>query len=253
MTNYAALERYLRQHDDAVVALSFPELDRLVEGLPASATKYPAWWANSRTAQPHAHYWLDAGRRATPDFAAHHVRFTWGSETRTGPRAPTPTTYVRANPHEDSRAAPTYRDGREFELHAAEVLSRRWNVDLSSRPVTLKGGVIKKFDLVSSDGCIVGDAKYYKNIAVPAAKWSTLAEYVWLLQHVEGAQQRFMVFGFDREVADRWLKRFRPLTEGLDFGSSTATISSRSRGPELTIHQEGAHRTSVNSTTSART
>jgi hypothetical protein len=112
---------------------------------------------------------------------------------------------------------PTWADGREFEEYAARFLSAEWGIDLACRPVTLPGGVTKKFDLVSADGHIVGDAKYYKNIAVPAAKWSTIAEYVWLLQHVPNAKRRFMAFGLDVEVATRWLSRFRGLTEGIEF------------------------------------
>jgi DNA-binding MarR family transcriptional regulator len=108
---------------------------------------------------------------------------------------------------------------REFELHAKRVLSARWHVSLEPRVVRLTEAAEPKvkFDLVSADATIVGDAKFLKNIAVPAAKWSVIAEYVWLLQHVKNAKRRFMVFGQDRQVAQRWLVRFRPLTEGVEF------------------------------------
>jgi hypothetical protein len=76
--------------------------------------------------------------------------------------------------------------------------------------------VTHQFDLVSLDGRIVGDAKWFKTLAVPAAKWSVIAEYVWLLEHLD-ADRRFIVFGQDRDVPERWLKRFRPLTEGVSF------------------------------------
>jgi hypothetical protein len=115
-----------------------------------------------------------------------------------------------------SPATPTWADGKAFEHHAARFLGDLWGVRLCERPVTLPGGVVKKFDLVSEDADIVGDAKFYKNISVPAAKWSTIAEYVWLLQHVD-ASRRFMVFGLDKKVATRWLSRFRPLAVGVDF------------------------------------
>ncbi len=61
--------------------MTFRELDALVGGLPASARQYPAWWANTRTAQPHSYHWLDAGRRAKPDFNGQRVRFELGSAT----------------------------------------------------------------------------------------------------------------------------------------------------------------------------
>jgi len=74
------------------------------------------------------------------------------------------------------------------------------------------------FDLVSPDSTVVGDAKWYKDLRpIPAAKLSVIAEYVWLLGHIEGAERRFLVFGQDREVPLRWLKRFAPLLDGVEF------------------------------------
>ncbi|MDE3205371.1 MAG: hypothetical protein KGQ66_14285 [Acidobacteriota bacterium] len=71
-----ALTARLNARRDAVVEMSFAEMDRLVPGgLPLSARKQLGWWANSRTAQPQARAWLDAGRRADPDFGAGVVRF----------------------------------------------------------------------------------------------------------------------------------------------------------------------------------
>jgi hypothetical protein len=67
-SRYQALTLFLIGKEEAVVTLSFSELDRIVNGLPASAKKYQAWWANTDRGQPHAHYWLDANRRAKPDF-----------------------------------------------------------------------------------------------------------------------------------------------------------------------------------------
>ncbi len=106
--------------------------------------------------------------------------------------------------------------GIRFEANARRVLSAQWGVTLEPREVRLAQGVRHKFDLVSGDGQIVGDAKYYKNIPVPAAKWSTIAEYVWLLQHVN-ASRRFLVFGQDRQIPERWLDRFKLLTDGIEF------------------------------------
>ena len=107
--------------------------------------------------------------------------------------------------------------GLVFEAHARDVLSRLWAVSLEPRLVRITEGLNHKFDLVSRNDETVGDAKFFKNIPVPAAKWSVIAEYVWLLQHVRQAKRRFMVFGQDREVPERWLSRFRSLTEGMEF------------------------------------
>ena len=87
---------------------------------------------------------------------------------------------------------------------------------LNEGTVQVGGLVPWKFDLVSSDQRLVGDVKWLKNIAVPAAKWQAIAEYIWLLQKVN-ADKVFMVFGRDAEVAERYLKRVRPLTPPLEF------------------------------------
>jgi hypothetical protein len=77
MSRYAPLTPFLLSKPDAQIALSFDELDSIVPGgLPASAKQYPAWWANNAASQPHAKYWLDAGRRATPDFKRKQATFT---------------------------------------------------------------------------------------------------------------------------------------------------------------------------------
>jgi hypothetical protein len=116
-----------------------------------------------------------------------------------------------------SPTPPAITSGRAFEEHAREVLSRAWGVPLASRSVTLRGGLHHSFGLVSGDGSFVGDAKWFKDIAVPSAKFSVIAEYVWLLQHVEHAQRRFLVFGHDRAVPERWLHRFGAMLDGVEF------------------------------------
>lgn len=82
--------------------------------------------------------------------------------------------------------------------------------------VEVAGQATWKFDLVSPDLQYVGEAKWLKNIPVPAAKWQAIAESIWLLQKVE-AKKVFMVFGRDAEVAERHLRRIRPLTDPVQF------------------------------------
>jgi hypothetical protein len=76
MSRYDALTEKLLSSTEPTIILSFEELDSIVGGLPNSANTYGAWWANKRTSQAHAKAWLDAGRRAQPDFGARHVVFT---------------------------------------------------------------------------------------------------------------------------------------------------------------------------------
>jgi len=85
MPNYEALTDFLLTKNETVVTVTLPELDRIVGGLPASAHKHSAWWANSRRSHDHAKYWLDAHRQAKPDFNAGRVRFVMGGEVIRGP------------------------------------------------------------------------------------------------------------------------------------------------------------------------
>ena len=112
-------------------------------------------------------------------------------------------------------------------MYAQRYFSKLWGVDLRERPVKVAGKVPWKFDLVSPDLQYVGDAKWLKNIPVPAAKWQAIAECVWLLQKIK-AKKVFIVFGRDAEVAERYLDRVRPLTYPVEFffldGSGHRTI-----------------------------
>ncbi len=42
------LYKYLRDSGEPVVQLSFQEISDMVGGLPKSASKYQAWWANEK-------------------------------------------------------------------------------------------------------------------------------------------------------------------------------------------------------------
>jgi len=94
----------------------------------------------------------------------------------------------------------------QFEELVRKVFGQRF--DTSLQPGQL-AGVPKLFDLVSPNGEIVGDAKYYTLVGgqhLPPAKFSIIAEHVWLLEKTQ-AQRKFLVFGNDIEVPRRWLAR----------------------------------------------
>lgn len=100
----------------------------------------------------------------------------------------------------------------EFEQLCGEVMSKELGAALSAGKIQ---GVHKQFDLVSDDGQIVGDAKYYtavRGTGLPPAKFATIAEYVWLLEKT-AAKRRFLVFGNDRRVPEWWLDRYGNLTD----------------------------------------
>ncbi len=103
-----------------------------------------------------------------------------------------------------------------FESLAREVCSEHYGRRL--RPGRVPG-VPKLFDLVSEDGSVVGDAKYYdlvRGVADPPAKFSVIAEHVWLLEKIE-PRVRFLVFGNNPAVPERWLAKYGGLVKGIDF------------------------------------
>ena len=103
-----------------------------------------------------------------------------------------------------------------FETLARRILSDRYAVAL--RPGSLPG-VPKLFDFVSPDQRVVSDAKYFSlvgGVGLPAAKFSIVAEHVWLLEK-SGASTTFLVFGNQRDVPQRWLARFGELASSVAF------------------------------------
>jgi len=103
-----------------------------------------------------------------------------------------------------------------FEQLAQQKMSDHFEVSLVPGEVP---GVPKKFDLVSLDKSIVGDAKYFTLVhgqRLPPAKFSVIAEHVWLLEKTS-ARIKFLVFGNDRHVPELWLKRYGKLVSGVAF------------------------------------
>jgi hypothetical protein len=105
---------------------------------------------------------------------------------------------------------------RAFEGDARKILSEHLGMPLASGYVP---GIPKRFDFVSSDGSVVGDAKFLTVVggtALPPAKFSNIAEHVWLLEKT-GAATRVLVFGNDRKVPSEWLRRYGHLAADVHF------------------------------------
>ena len=72
---------------------------------------------------------------------------------------------------------------------------------------------------MSPDRRVVGDSKYFSpigGVGLPAAKFSIIAEHVWLLEKTS-APTTFLVFGNDRTVPQRWLARYGMLASSVAF------------------------------------
>jgi hypothetical protein len=104
----------------------------------------------------------------------------------------------------------------KFEMLARKILSDYFKVTLTKGKIS---NIPKDFDMVSPDGKIVGDAKYLTMVrgkSLPPAKFSMIAEHVWLLEKAP-AIHRFLVFGNDRRVPIEWIKRYGHLVEKVTF------------------------------------
>lgn len=107
-----------------------------------------------------------------------------------------------------------------FEELARSVMGRHLGVSLARGQVP---GVPKEWDMVSADGQVVGDAKYFTLVGgqrLPPAKFSIIAEHVWLLEKT-GAPTTFLVFGNDRQVPDLCWRDTATWSQGWSFTSWT--------------------------------
>ncbi len=103
-----------------------------------------------------------------------------------------------------------------FEDRARLMLGDYYGVDLSPNLVI---GVPKRFDLVSDDKQIVGDAMNLslgKETRRPSTNLMAITQNVWLLEKTKAANT-FLVFGNDRSVPELWLERYGPLLSGVNF------------------------------------
>lgn len=105
---------------------------------------------------------------------------------------------------------------KAFENLCRKIVGTYFGVSLSKGMVS---GVPTEFDMASSDGKMVGDAKYFTMVrgkGIPPAKFVTISEHVWLLEKTS-ADRKFLIFGNDRRVPMEWLKRYGHLAKTVEF------------------------------------
>jgi hypothetical protein len=132
------------------------------------------------------------------------------------PRKPASQSFLISSPELDKIEYPKEQANAEFENIARKVMSEHFGMQLTKGRVA---GIPKEFDMVSADCKIVGDAKYLTmvhGVSKPPAKFSMIAEYVWLLEK-SPATHKFLVFGHDRRVPQEWLKVYGHLVKDVAF------------------------------------
>jgi hypothetical protein len=55
-----------------------------------------------------------------------------------------------------------------------------------------------------------------RGTSIPPAKFSVIAEYIWLLEKTS-ATHKFLTFGNDRRVPKEWLRRYGHLVKNVIF------------------------------------
>jgi hypothetical protein len=121
------------------------------------------------------------------------------------------TSEMDAHDEAEHGTMPLRNDGMDFERIARIVMSvYLGGVALAPGHVP---GMPKRFDLISPDGAIVGDAKDYGE--AKEGKLATITEYVWLLEKT-GARHPSLILS-ESAVADAWLRRYGALSSPVAF------------------------------------
>lgn len=112
---------------------------------------------------------------------------------------------------EPSTAAENRAGRIAFQEQAQRILSDYYGLDLA--PATVPH-IHRRFDLVSPDQDIVGNARYYSKSA--STHLATITENVWLLEKTS-ASSKFLVFGNDAQAPLVWLNAYGNLLTNIAF------------------------------------
>lgn len=114
-------------------------------------------------------------------------------------------------------------DWLDFEEKARKAIEQELKIQLQSEKVNINGK-FKNFDLVNLENKIVGDVKHYKTTSGgnrPSAKFSTLNEYVWLMQLLEKFDntkwKKLFVIGEDLEMIKKYIIEFEKWLGDIEF------------------------------------
>ena len=96
---------------------------------------------------------------------------------------------------------------------AKEVMEKHFGVKLEKKKLNIFGKY-KEFDLVNVEDAIVGDVKCYNFKGIPAAEFSAISEYIWLMEKLEqssGRKWRKFIVGLgNKEIFEKYVKNYNP-------------------------------------------
>jgi len=102
-----------------------------------------------------------------------------------------------------------------------KIISEYLKIPLTKAKVNICGKY-KEFDIVNIEHKIVGDIKYYKfKGSTPSAEFSTLSEYVWLMEKLEKCTntkwRKIIVGAGNKRTFEEYAKRYGPWLEDLEI------------------------------------
>lgn len=111
----------------------------------------------------------------------------------------------------------------DFEVNARKAIEDNLGMQLQKGKVNINGK-FKNFDLVNVEKKVVGDVKHYKTTSGgnrPSAKFSTLNEYVWLMQLLEkfdnAKWRKLLVIGEDMVMIKKYIIEFDKWLGDIEF------------------------------------
>lgn len=105
-----------------------------------------------------------------------------------------------------------------FEDNVRKLLENFYETEFPKNGLVRINDKPKKFDFVDLKNNVVGDSKYYSFTRTgkrPSAKFSTLNEYVWLLQKLPKHWRKFLVIGKDETLVKKYVNEYSPWLEGV--------------------------------------
>ena len=100
------------------------------------------------------------------------------------------------------------------ESQIRSIISKFLGISLSKERLSIYGKE-KEFDLVNIENRVVGDIKSYRySGATPSAEFSTICEYVWLMEKLEESSRekwtKIIVGSGNREIFEKYARIYHP-------------------------------------------
>jgi len=208
------LGKYLKKLNKNRVTLTFSQVEEILGfDLPQSARIYREWWSNDKYHVQSQFGWLAAGWLVDKvDLMQEMVTFRKVGIVDIDFQESSPNQQMDIITRSTNDFEPKKSDLSE-EI-AKKVMEEYFGVKLEKRKLNIFGKY-KEFDLVNIEKAIVGDVKRYTfRKSTPSAEFSTISEYIWLMEKLEqftGRKWRKFIVGLgNRSTFETYAKKYGP-------------------------------------------